>query len=178
IEAGKTRMRPVLMTAAAMILGMIPMALGIGEGAEQNAPLGRAVIGGLIGATVTTLFFVPVLYSFLRRRAPKPRAATPAPPASAGVAPVVAAPPTQSMTVTAEVRPWKQVSIYSKIDGYLGNIGVDKGDAVRGGDLLAVIQAPEVARQLDSARADYVMKSQRVRRSQALAGSGLVSDQD
>ena len=63
LEAGSTRIRPVLMTALAMIIGMIPMALGIGEGAEQNAPLGRAVIGGLLFATVSTLLFVPVVYA-------------------------------------------------------------------------------------------------------------------
>ena len=57
------------MTALAMIIGMLPMALGLGEGGEQNAPLGRAVIGGLLLATVTTLFFVPVVYSLLRRKA-------------------------------------------------------------------------------------------------------------
>jgi multidrug efflux pump subunit AcrB len=68
ISAGFTRLRPVLMTALAMIVGMIPMSLGIGEGAEQNAPLGRAVIGGLVLATVSTLFFVPVVYSFIRRK--------------------------------------------------------------------------------------------------------------
>jgi multidrug efflux pump subunit AcrB len=68
LEAGATRIRPVLMTALAMIIGMIPMALGIGEGAEQNAPLGRAVIGGLIFATVSTLFFVPVVYTGVHRR--------------------------------------------------------------------------------------------------------------
>jgi multidrug efflux pump subunit AcrB len=67
IEAGFTRFRPVLMTALAMIIGMIPMALGIGEGGEQNAPLGRAVIGGLILATISTLFFVPVVFSVLHR---------------------------------------------------------------------------------------------------------------
>ncbi|MDF2695953.1 MAG: Cobalt-zinc-cadmium resistance protein CzcA, partial [Labilithrix sp.] len=71
LAAGMTRLRPVLMTAAAMIIGMLPMSLGIGEGGEQNAPLGRAVIGGLLLATVTTLFFVPVMYSILRRQAPK-----------------------------------------------------------------------------------------------------------
>ena len=60
-----------MMTAAAMIVGMLPMAMGIGEGGEQNAPLGRAVIGGLAMATVATLFFVPVVYSVLRKRAPK-----------------------------------------------------------------------------------------------------------
>lgn len=70
IEAGYVRLRPVIMTAAAMIVGMLPMALGIGEGGEQNAPLGRAVIGGLILATVATLFFVPVVYSYLRKKAP------------------------------------------------------------------------------------------------------------
>jgi len=74
-SAGRTRLRPVLMTALAMILGMLPMALGLGEGAEQNAPLGRAVIGGLACATLSTLFFVPVVYSILRRKAPQPHAA-------------------------------------------------------------------------------------------------------
>jgi multidrug efflux pump subunit AcrB len=68
IEAGYTRLRPVLMTAGAMILGMVPMALGVGEGGEQNAPLARAVIGGLVLATSATLILVPVLYALLRRR--------------------------------------------------------------------------------------------------------------
>jgi multidrug efflux pump subunit AcrB len=68
-EAGVGRLRPVLMTAAAMIIGMFPMALALGEGGEQNAPLGRAVIGGLVVATVATLFFVPVVFSLLHRRA-------------------------------------------------------------------------------------------------------------
>jgi multidrug efflux pump subunit AcrB len=67
IIAGYTRLRPVLMTAAAMILGMIPMALGVGEGGEQNAPLARAVIGGLLFATAATMIFVPVVYLILRR---------------------------------------------------------------------------------------------------------------
>ena len=68
IEAGYTRMRPVIMTALAMIIGMVPMALGLGEGGEQNAPLGRAVIGGLLFATVATLFFVPVVFSLFHGR--------------------------------------------------------------------------------------------------------------
>ena len=72
LSAGATRLRPVLMTALAMIIGMLPMSLGLGEGGEQNAPLGRAVIGGLLVATVFTLFFVPVMYSLLRRTPPKP----------------------------------------------------------------------------------------------------------
>jgi multidrug efflux pump subunit AcrB len=70
LSAGFTRIRPVIMTALAMIVGMLPMALGFGEGGEQNAPLGRAVIGGLLVATFTTLFFVPVMYSFLRKAPP------------------------------------------------------------------------------------------------------------
>ena len=68
LQAGATRLRPVLMTAGAMIIGMFPMALGLGEGGEQNAPLGRAVIGGLILATLATLLFVPVVFSVLRRK--------------------------------------------------------------------------------------------------------------
>jgi multidrug efflux pump subunit AcrB len=68
--AGSTRLRPVLMTALAMIIGMLPMAIGWGDGAEQNAPLGRAVIGGLIVATLSTLFFVPTIYAVLRSAAP------------------------------------------------------------------------------------------------------------
>jgi len=79
IEAGFTRFRPVLMTALAMIIGMAPMALGLGEGGEQNAPLGRAVIGGLIFATVATLFFVPVVFSLAHGKAKA--AVQPAPPA-------------------------------------------------------------------------------------------------
>jgi multidrug efflux pump subunit AcrB len=68
-SAGATRLRPVLMTALAMIIGMLPMSLGLGEGGEQNAPLGRAVIGGLVVATFTTLLIVPIIYSRLRRGA-------------------------------------------------------------------------------------------------------------
>ena len=67
IEAGRIRLRPIIMTALAMILGMLPMALALGSGAEQNAPLGRAVIGGLIAATLMTLFVVPAIYSIFSR---------------------------------------------------------------------------------------------------------------
>jgi multidrug efflux pump subunit AcrB len=71
IEAGYTRFRPVIMTALAMIIGMIPMALGLGDGGEQNAPLGRAVIGGLLCATVATLVFVPSVFSLMHRGRPE-----------------------------------------------------------------------------------------------------------
>jgi len=70
LEAARTRLRPVLMTALAMILGMLPMSLALGEAGEQNAPLGRAVIGGLIVATIATLFIVPAIYSLLRKDLP------------------------------------------------------------------------------------------------------------
>jgi len=83
LEAGATRIRPVLMTALAMIIGMIPMALGLGEGAEQNAPLGRAVIGGLVFATVSTLFFVPVLFAEVHQRLARRHAAHAAAPTGA-----------------------------------------------------------------------------------------------
>jgi multidrug efflux pump subunit AcrB len=68
LEAGYIRIRPVLMTALAMIIGMVPMALGLGDGGEQNAPLGRAVIGGLMFATVATLIFVPNVFLTIRKR--------------------------------------------------------------------------------------------------------------
>jgi multidrug efflux pump subunit AcrB len=68
LEAGSTRLRPVMMTALAMMIGMVPMAIGLGEGGEQNAPLGRAVIGGLIFATIATLFFVPTVFAIVRHQ--------------------------------------------------------------------------------------------------------------
>ena len=89
LEAGSTRIRPVLMTALAMIIGMIPMALGLGEGAEQNAPLGRAVIGGLLFATVSTLFFVPIVFAavhrYLEHRKERKEGHHPNPPSSPAV---------------------------------------------------------------------------------------------
>jgi multidrug efflux pump subunit AcrB len=72
LEAGATRLRPVMMTALAMIIGMIPMALGLGDGGEQNAPLGRAVIGGLLFATIATLFFVPIIFAVIRKNTKPP----------------------------------------------------------------------------------------------------------
>ncbi|MDM0012873.1 efflux RND transporter permease subunit [Variovorax sp. J22P168] len=94
LEAGATRIRPVLMTALAMIIGMIPMALGFGEGAEQNAPLGRAVIGGLLFATVSTLFFVPAVYAEIHNRRAHRKAARDA--ASARMPPPLGAAPQET----------------------------------------------------------------------------------
>src|SRR6185503_18357874 len=76
IEAAFTRLRPVLMTSLAMIIGMIPMALGLGEGGEENAPLGRAVIGGLLLATVATLVFVPAVFASIHGRRDRKDSAT------------------------------------------------------------------------------------------------------
>jgi multidrug efflux pump subunit AcrB len=84
LEAGFTRFRPVLMTALAMIIGMLPMAFALGEGGEQNAPLGRAVIGGLLVATVATLFFVPTVFGLLHER----HDAQPAPSTESGQSPL------------------------------------------------------------------------------------------
>ena len=84
LEAGFVRFRPVLMTALAMVIGMLPMALGLGEGGEQNAPLGRAVIGGLVFSTIATLVFVPVVFSLVHGRAQR-RAADPSLPPQSGV---------------------------------------------------------------------------------------------
>jgi multidrug efflux pump subunit AcrB len=77
LESGFVRFRPVLMTALAMIIGMAPMALGLGEGGEQNAPLGRAVVGGLVFATVATLIFVPVVFSLVHKKHPPKDARVP-----------------------------------------------------------------------------------------------------
>ena len=83
LQAGYVRLRPVLMTAFAMVIGMVPMALGLGEGGEQNAPLGRAVIGGLIFATTATLFFVPTVFMVIRKsRSPSARSSSPEPAAA------------------------------------------------------------------------------------------------
>ena len=90
-DAGAGRLRPVLMTALAMIIGMVPMALGLGEGGEQNAPLGRSVIGGLVMATFATLFFVPVVFSVLHRKVPAPeKSESNVPQKTAGLLPVPA----------------------------------------------------------------------------------------
>jgi len=86
VEAGFARFRPVCMTALAMIIGMSPMALGLGEGGEQNAPLGRAVIGGLIFATAATLIFVPVVFSIIHQRHAARRARKAAGPGQSGEA--------------------------------------------------------------------------------------------
>ncbi|OUJ72914.1 efflux RND transporter permease subunit [Hymenobacter crusticola] len=80
LDAGYTRLRPVLMTALAMTIGLLPMSLGLGEGGEQNAPLGRAVIGGIMLATVTTLFFVPIMFSYLKKQEERPVEEQPAEP--------------------------------------------------------------------------------------------------
>jgi multidrug efflux pump subunit AcrB len=104
LAAGGTRLRPVVMTALAMIIGMLPMSLGLGDGGEQNAPLGRAVIGGLLVATGYTLVFVPVMYSVLRHQQPTPEGAASAVP-SGGTGGTPAGEPTTGATPAPPHRP-------------------------------------------------------------------------
>ena len=260
------------MTALAMILGMLPMALGLGEGGEQNAPLGRAVIGGLLVATFVTLFVVPVVYSLLRKKPPtkhvmeknfeaeergeEPEMTKPAPKkqgegqepetapkrqgrrAGAGrrrlqgaemthnpsqgtglhparllyvggallvvllalvvgglawrhhhriwheeaalqetqkkgprvqVATAKASPAEHTVTQQGEARAFAQVTLYAKVSGYLRDIRVDKGDPVKEGQIVAIIESPEIDKQYDAAMADARNKRAI---SQARAGAG------
>ncbi len=104
VESGATRFRPVIMTALAMIIGMVPMAMGLGDGGEQNAPLGRAVIGGLLFATIATLFFVPVVFGFLHHRRGGPRGnLSPIPADAARCRPCLIFHPTDFMTETHSI---------------------------------------------------------------------------
>ncbi len=274
VQAGKTRLRPVLMTAIAMLLGMLPMALALGEGGEQNAPLGRAVIGGLLVATFVTLFAVPIVYSLLRKAAPRkqtmdaefekeiadesraPRrtmadtaeTAHPTPllpehvsDASGAEAPrnepapgatrqqrvvlyvVVAClivipilgvlffthrrhtreaeqaqaaeveqkkgppvllakvsmtPPHRTVTLPADTRAVLSTTLYAKTSGFVVEMRTDKGFRCKRGDILALLQSPEVDQQVLAARADMDVKSRAAARNDELAKNGLVSEQD
>src|SRR5439155_296790 len=142
LDAGASRIRPVLMTALAMVIGLLPMSLGLGEGGEQNAPLGRAVIGGLVLATVATLFFVPFVVGFLPRwRARQALAAETrelAVPTVTVVSPVQGK-PVVGVSLPAEVRPYVEAPIYARASGFVKRWLVDIGDRVESGQLLAEI---------------------------------------
>jgi RND family efflux transporter MFP subunit len=141
VEAGFVRFRPVLMTALAMIIGMLPMALGLGEGGEQNAPLGRAVIGGLIvgirHAIAPLLMFVP----------PRGRHSAVIRLGTGGAS--------SDLTLPGNVQAFNSAALYARTNGYVRRWMVDIGDNVRSGQTLAVIDAPEVDQQLAQAQADY-----------------------
>ena len=261
LEAGFTRFRPVLMTALAMIIGMVPMALGLGDGGGQNAPLGRAVIGGLLFATVSTLFFVPTFFSLLHERrgrisslqqqklelatrvpdmpqietpdekvAPDAGALNPqrektrprtgllgplivalvfagllvsgirsrerdeaklrsatdqmAVPSVSVVIPKRAA-STQEIILPGNLQPFISSPIYARTDGYLKKWYFDIGAHVKAGQLLAVIQTPEVDQQLAQARATLATAQANLQlaaitlnRYEALLTKHAVSQQD
>ncbi len=181
LAAGATRLRPVLMTALAMIIGMLPMSLGLGEGGEQNAPLGRAVIGGLAVATFATLFLVPVLYSLLRRRAPRARTSSASPrrtrrsrvmprtrttwAALAGLAILAGLLVTRfvprmrkdtelvDLNLPSSIQASEETAIYARSSGYVRERYVDVGDRVAAGKVLAQIDTPELDQELVQARA-------------------------
>jgi RND family efflux transporter MFP subunit len=177
-ESARSRLRPILMTSLAMIAGMVPMALGLGEGGQQTAPLGRAVIGGLALATIATLLALPAVYALVQGRANRQSpsldpdqagsrtflaalmllvmvagcgkpAANVAPPAAAPLTVVTTTaktgPITRSVTLpTFRLLPYQSATLYAKVAGYLKTVKVDKGDAVKEGQLLAEIEVPEL----------------------------------
>ena len=204
IEAGVTRFRPVLMTALAMIIGMAPMALGLGEGGEQNAPLGRAVIGGLLFATFATLFFVPAVFALVRGRTAVPARSEPSMspqndadmkrqlkragmiagcragrhpgdrrrhPLCAGQfaastwtheaeIPTVslitpqAGGKGQALILPGTLQAYYDAQLYSRVPGYVHAWYKDIGAHVKKGDVLALIDTPELDQQITQARAD------------------------
>src|SRR5260370_663605 len=182
-EAGTGRLRPVLMTALAMIIGMVPMALGLGEGGEQNAPLGRAVIGGLvpapaaetnnkpaaklpskrgrlIGAIIALVIVAGLVLGFLPRwRQSHSTATDTSQLAIPSVSVVSPAPGTNraGLLLPAEVRPWLEASIFARANGYLKNWVADIGAHVAAGQLLGTIETPDLDQQLEQAKAQPVL---------------------
>jgi RND family efflux transporter MFP subunit len=250
IEAARIRLRPILMTALAMILGMLPMSLSLGAGGEQNAPLGRAVIGGLLGATLMTLFIIPTVYSIfggsrvtMRERDERVKMAkdwhsshdggsnmekdesaknyTPKKPRTLSliiisgavllillvtggfvlghslilkhkatqlekesqkgqrvqVAYVHHAPSVRTLEVPGTAVGYIQAPIYAKIPGYLKEISVDKGDIVRKGQVLGILESPETDKQVADAKANYELQKVTDNRNQELFKKGVVAKQ-
>lgn len=250
IEAARIRLRPIIMTALAMILGMLPMALALGAGGEQNAPLGRAVIGGLIGATLMTLFVIPTIYSIfgtrritLRERDERVKTAkdwhnsykggsimekddgsktyTPEKPHTllliilAGMALLILlatggivlghnlilkhkatllekesqkgqlvqvmhvhrTPSVRTLEIPGTTVGYVQAPIYAKIPGYLKEISVDKGDPVKKGQILAILESPETDKQVADARANYELQKITDNRNQDLFRKGIIAKQ-
>jgi RND family efflux transporter MFP subunit len=180
-DAGFTRLRPVLMTALAMIIGMVPMAIGLGEGGEQNAPLGRAVIGGLLFATTATLFFVPVVFTAVssrhrlwiviaiaavllivvwgiysrihaEHRLQKETDDRAIP--TVTVVQVKSSPADEELVLPGNVQANLEAAIYARTSGYLKKWYTDIGAPVKAGQILADIDTPEIDDQLRQAQAD------------------------
>ena len=220
IGAG-SRLRAILMTAAAMIFGMLPMAIGFGEGGAQSAPLGRAVIGGLLVSTFATLTILPSIYAILqggRRSVPLPsipwipRAdimkrpkvllvallAWPAFPQTADLATLIARPVSRTVDLPGEIWPYLSVTLHAKVTGYVDRVLVDRGSAVKEGDLLVSLTAPErdaqiaeaesrfqaaeadrlqAEAQLAAAQSTYERTEEAARTPGAIAGNDLVQAQ-
>src|SRR5207248_3319943 len=126
VEGARRRLRPILMTSGAMLAGMVPMALALGEGGEQTAPLGRAVIGGLVAATFTTLLVLPAVTT----THPEPR--------------------TMRLAVAqpGQIEGFEQTPLFAKVAGYVRKYHADIGDRVRAGQVLAELSVPELDEEL------------------------------
>ncbi|MET7256221.1 efflux RND transporter permease subunit [Dyadobacter fermentans] len=213
--AAGSRIRPILMTSIAMIAGMIPMASGLGEGGDQIAPLGQAVIGGLIASTLASLLILPAVFTLVQRKASvnsvsldpedpesnffrkklqtsvsmntlksililitvaagmsacsstaetsESHEAKTAPaenaskePATVELAYVKSMKPAKQIALPGELKPWNKVSIHPKVKGFVKTVNVDRGTFVRKGQVLSVLEAPEVISELSQAKAQLI----------------------
>ncbi|GGB93683.1 efflux RND transporter permease subunit [Dyadobacter sediminis] len=207
--AAGSRIRPILMTSIAMIAGMIPMASGLGEGGDQIAPLGQAVIGGLIASTLTSLLILPAVFSMVQKKASvhsvsldpedpesnffrkklqtsismntlksllvlitlsagiiscnseagsteKQEQKAEHTPASAELTQVKSMRPAKQIGLPGELKPWNKVSIHPKIRGFVKTVQADRGTIVKKGQVLAVLEAPEVISELSQAKAQLI----------------------
>jgi RND family efflux transporter MFP subunit len=206
--AAGSRIRPILMTSIAMIAGMIPMASGLGEGGDQIAPLGQAVIGGLIASTLASLLILPAVFTMVQRKASvhsvsldpedpesnffrkklqtsismntlkslliiltvtigmsscsseaetsKNHEQKTEQPATIELAEVQSLKPAKQIALPGELKPWNKVSIYPKVKGFVKTVNADRGTMVRKGQILAVLEAPEILAELSQAKAQVI----------------------
>ncbi len=206
--AAGSRIRPILMTSIAMIAGMIPMASGLGEGGDQIAPLGQAVIGGLIASTLASLLILPAVFTLVQRKASvhsvsldpedpesnffrknlqpsismntiksliilfivsatlvscgseaeseKKSEEKPAEVQATEMASVQSLQPSKKMALPGELLPWNKVNIHPKVKGFVKTVQVDRGSMVRKGQVLAILEAPEVISELNQAKAQLI----------------------
>jgi RND family efflux transporter MFP subunit len=184
LEAARLRLRPILMTALATVFGLLPMAIGIGHGAEPNAPLGRAVIGGVLASMALTLFVVPVLYLMVRSRRMRLSGTTALvlmgllgagcrSAASGGATRVttrvgVVSPERASITrrdaLAGSLEPEREATLYAKATGYVKTVLRDIGDRVSAGDVIAVIDDPEGRAEAAQAEPSFELARQTAER--------------
>ncbi|QRR02101.1 efflux RND transporter permease subunit [Dyadobacter sandarakinus] len=206
IMAAGSRIRPILMTSIAMIAGMVPMASGLGEGGDQIAPLGQAVIGGLIASTLASLLILPAVFMLMQKKASihslsmdpedpesnffrqkfqtsvsmntvkslfimlaaaagmmscssearETAESKPDAPAVTELAYVQSLQPAKEVALPGELKPWNKVFIYPKVKGFVKHLHVDRGSMVRKGQVLAMLEAPEVMSELSQAKAQLI----------------------